>query len=99
MHVFLEQHFSYMDDHTSYHYEIMWCFWLNQPKCKTPLFGIQSWSRNGLVTDPYYNGTAFKLFWGELILPHFISAGKREMKPVERHQCFDIIKTGTQTKA
>lgn len=39
------------------------------------------------------------LFLDELTLPYFIPAEKRQMKPVELQQYFEVINTGTQNKA
>lgn len=39
------------------------------------------------------------LFLDELTLPYFIPAEKRQIKPVELQQYFEVINTGTQNKA
>lgn len=53
----------------------------------------------------FYKSSAFPksnmehISLGFIHLPHLISAAKRQIKPVELQQYFEVINTGTQNKA
>lgn len=56
--------------------------------------GVVMWAVKGSANEIWN-----VLFLDELTLPYFIPAEKRQMKPVELQQYFEVINTGTQNKA